>query len=208
MPKDSVAELSDFRNYLQILVDARHKLHQLAWREFDSRYRAIILAKIHRITNNHSDVEEIIGEIMSKLVSNDFRALRSFREKDSEAAFRYWLSQVARTTALGYVKSRKKTVHLNEELPIEAINTNKQLEKDYQNWSKILGAALSGTKRTEFNKQRDIFICLLRRVAELNSKQVAPIPLVKTKIHNVDVIVARVEEQINKKGNDLRDLLE
>ncbi|MCH8956781.1 sigma-70 family RNA polymerase sigma factor [candidate division KSB1 bacterium] len=198
---------ANFKDFLEVLVDRSHDSHQAAWKEFDRRYRSIILAKIHKITSLYADVEEVISRIMTKLVSNDFKLLRDFRTKDSEVAFRVWLSQIAITTALGYVTSLKKTIPLNEELPIEDKNTEKQHENSYKKSSKLLRAASAGTKKKKFNQQRDIFIYLLRREGRFGSKEVAQIPLAKTTSHNVDVIVDRVEDLINKKGNKLRDLL-
>jgi len=193
-------KFANFKDFLEVLVDRTHKLHNTAWHEFDSRYRERILATVHRITSNHSDVAEIIGEIMSKLVFNDFKVLRKFREIDSEAAFRYYLSQVSRTTALGYFKSRKETVPLNED--IEARDTDTQVEACYEESSKLLRVALARTHKKKFNQQRDIFIYLLRirQLGGFSSKEVAKIPLIKTNNgQNVNVIVERVKNLINKK---------
>ena len=188
----------NLKNFLTVLVNTNNKFHESAWYEFDRRYRKVILSKIHKITSVHSDVEEIIGLILTKLVSNEFKILRNFRSTDSEAAFRVYLSQVARTTALGYF-APKNTVPLNEEMLIEDITADDKPENNYKELAGILRTVLSTTKKKKFNKERDIFIFLLRRYGDFKSKEVAQIPLLKTSEHNIDIVVARLQQLVRKK---------
>lgn len=196
-----------FKSFLKVLVNPAHKLHQSAWYEFDHRYRAIMLARIHRLTNRHEEVEEVTAIIMSKLIANEFKVLRDFRAKDSEAAFRVYLTQVTRTTALGYILAAPKTSPLDADLPIEDKRTDQEIEISYRESVELLRAALSGSQKKRFNQERDIFVYLLRRYGDFKSKEVAKIPLVDTKEHNVDIIVNRLENLVKKKRGKLRDYL-
>jgi len=141
----SIGIFKNLKNFLKVLVNTDNKLHETAWYEFDRCYRTIILAKIHRITNVHTDVEEITVLIMNKLVSNEFKILKNFRSTDSEAAFRVYLSQVARTTALGYF-APQNTVPLNEEMLIEDKSVDDKPENNYKELVGILRTVFWGAK--------------------------------------------------------------
>lgn len=198
---------TNFKDFLKVLVNPNHKLHQSAWYEFDRRYRVIMLANIHKITSRPDDVKEIIQIIMEKLVSNDFKVLRNFQAVESESAFKVYLSEISWTTALGYVNKIKKTTPLNEDLPIEDTSASKDMDASYKESVELLRAALSGSQKKKFNQERDIFIYLLRRYGDFKSKEVAQIPLLDTSEHNIDIVVNRIENLVKNKKNNLRDFL-
>ena len=94
----------DFSSFLNALSNPQDRSFQSAWREFEDRYKLLILGKLHRMTRDEEIVRESFARTMTRLVEKDFKVIKDFRERESESAFRVFLTVVARSMALALFK--------------------------------------------------------------------------------------------------------
>jgi RNA polymerase sigma factor (sigma-70 family) len=84
----------------------------LAWKEFLQKYSRLIYSYIHNIVRikgyvcQPSIIEEVFNEIISSLIKDNFRKLKTYRGKNN-ASLASWLRQVTINYCLAYF--RKKT---------------------------------------------------------------------------------------------------
>lgn len=191
-------EKIDLRTLLNICVDQTNKIYGNAWREFDRRYRSIILGRILTITKNREDIKDIAQMVMQRLIINDFRALKSFRAKHSEVTFRAWLNVISRMTALNYLSKNKDVVSIDELDDFGAWWESCQVDKIHRELVDSLRGALSQTQKNESIIERDILIFSLRRVGSFKAKEVAKISSLNTTPGNVDNVVNRLQDSVKK----------
>ena len=197
---------AELRILLQICVDREHECYRNAWLEFERRYRKVILGRIYSITKNREDTQDIAQTVMLRLIDNDFRVLNIFYSKHSEIAFIAWLNVICTYTSFSHLSKRRATEELDEDQKssIDAAKTRSEIEKQGQ-WVSALRNALSATKKSSFASERDIFIFLLRKLYEFESKEVAEILALDVTPGNVDNIVNRLSNLLRKNKNQLRD---
>jgi len=188
----------DLRTLLNICVDQTNKMYGNAWREFDRRYRSIILGRILTITKNREDINDISQMVMQRLIINDFRALKNFRAKHSEVSFRAWLNVISRLTALAYISKKKDVVSIDELEDFATTWESYQVDKIHRALVASLRGALKQTQKHESTIERDVFIFSLRRVGSFKAKEVAKISSFNTTPGNVDNVVNRLQNSVKK----------
>ena len=139
-------------------------------------------------------------------MANDFRALKNFRAKDSEAAFRAFLNVVSRMTAIAHF-SKIKEFELDDERDIVSPENQNDVNGTHERIVKSLRGILSKTQMSDYNVERDILVFALRKISEFKAKEVAKIPLLKIKADHVDTVVGRRMDDLRGNNDDLRDLL-
>ncbi len=201
---NNLAEI-DLKRLLKICVDPANKYYQQGWYEFERRYQKLMLGKILSITKNQENVKDIAQMVMVRLMVNDFRALKTFRAKDSEPTFKAFLNVICRMTSFAYLAKTSKEVALDNEghlvSPEPQNNGNGTHEKIVSSLRKIINQ----TQKSDYNKERDIFIFALRKISEFKAKEVAQIPVLKIKADHVDTVVGRLMKDLRKNNDDLRD---
>ncbi len=196
----------DLKQLLRICTDPTNKNYQNGWYEFERRYRKLMLGKILSITKNHENVKDIAQMVMVRLIVNDFRALKNFRAIDSEPAFKAFLNVICRMTAFAYLAKTSKEVDIDPEKEPVSPEPQNDGNGTHKKIGDSLRKILNETQKSDYNKERDIFIFALRKISEFKTKEVAQIPLLKIKAHNVDIVVNRLMDDLRENSGDLRDL--
>ncbi len=196
----------DLKQLLRICTDPTNKNYQNGWYEFERRYRKFMLGKILTITRNQENIKDIAQMVMVRLMVNDFRALKNFRAKDSEPAFRTFLYVICRMTTFAYLAKTSKEAALDNEETLVSPEPQNAGNGTHEKLANSLRKMLNQTQKSDYNKERDIFIFALRKISEFNAKEVSQIPLLKMKADNVDTIVNRLMDGLKGNSDDLRDL--
>jgi len=77
-----------------------------AWDAFVDRYSGVIHAAVRRtIRTSPGGIDDPVQEVFVRLVKDDFRLLRGY--DPSRAALTTWLTLVARSVAIDYVRKRR-----------------------------------------------------------------------------------------------------
>lgn len=194
-----------FAQLLDLCTNQSDECYQMAWYEFERRYRKVIFGRIRahlrrwNAANNVSYVEEISSRVTERLLANECRALRTFKGRDNEGKFVSFLNIVCLHSANSYmiVEIKLNPVALeNIVIPSE----DKPAVSD--ELVRILRDKLGKTQKSQFYTERDILVLLLRFIAGFKSKEVAQVPLLrfpKDNDHNVDIIVHRLCKTISEK---------
>ncbi len=88
------------------------KADKIAWKEFLEKYSRLIYSYIHstiRIKGyafDHSVIEEIFHEIISSLIKDKFKKLKTYQGKNN-ATLASWLRQVVINFCLSYLRKEK-----------------------------------------------------------------------------------------------------
>ena len=85
------------------LVQALLRREDGAWREFLDLYGGVLVRSIRRVLGNSTppdQVDDLVGEIVSRLLEADGRRLRAFR---GDSALSTWLWHLARGAALDHL---------------------------------------------------------------------------------------------------------
>ncbi len=196
----------DLKQLLKICVDPKNKNYQQGWREFERRYQKLMLGKIHCITKNQENVKDIAQMVMVRLMVNDFRALKKFRAKDSEPTFKAFLNVICRMTSFAYLPKISKEVALDNEGTLVSPEPQHDGNGTHEKIARSLRKILNQTQKSDYNKERDIFIFALRKISDFKAKEVAQIPLLKIKADHVDTVVGRLMDDLRKNNDELRDL--
>ncbi len=184
-----------FRKLLHACMDPAHAEHQAAWETFDRRYRSAILQPILTVTKRPYDVEEIVAQVLMRLVDNNFSALRQFRG-ENEVTFRAYLAKISRFTALAHVmKNTLQTEELQEWGTAGGGAMHAHLVHLYL--VDFLRTVQTGTQKAAYHRERDTLVFLLRKLAGFRAKEVAAIPILSLNDHNVDVVVNRLTQRLS-----------
>lgn len=197
----------DLQKLLEVCVNPKNEYYQQGWYEFDSRYRKLILGKIFSITKNKESVNDITQMVMDRLIAKDFRALKNFRAKESDAAFRAFISVVSRMTTFAHLSKTSKEVELDGERDIISPDDRNEANGMHEKVVKSLRDILYKTSKNDYNIERDILIFTLRKLHEIEAKEVAKIPLLNIEAGNVDNVVNRLLNKLKNNRDDLRDFL-
>jgi RNA polymerase sigma factor (sigma-70 family) len=106
-----------------------------AWDEFLNRYSRLIYNYIHSVLNTkgHSfaqeDTNDIFHEIISSLIEDNFKKLKSFRGKNG-CSLASWLRQVTINFAIDYIRRSKPAVSIEEEMGEESLTLKEILSDD------------------------------------------------------------------------------
>lgn len=82
-----------------------------AWSSFVGRYSKVLYAAVAKLMAAHAkdfhehDLNEVVQNILLKLVKDDYKLLKSYDAKKASAVT--WLNIIARTTAIDYLRSRR-----------------------------------------------------------------------------------------------------
>ncbi len=201
---NNLAEI-DLKRLLKICVDPKDKLYEQGWREFDHRYGKQIKGKILSITKNTESANNIAQKVMFRLIANDFRALKNFRAKDSETAFKRFLCVIAQMTTFAKLKTDQDNETLDDTILISD-DAPKNQNGTHEKLISSLRYSLHQTQRSPYRNERDIFVFALRMINGIKSKDVAKIPLLKMNEHNVNVVVDRLKKELTKNSDDLGNL--
>lgn len=194
----------NFESFLDTLVKPASPDYEAAWREFDKRYRSFIIGKLHRMTRDNELVRDIVGEFSMKLLDNSFRAIKAFKLRDNETAFRAYLWIIARSIALKLLPGPAQVQAADES--IAAPDAPPDLAKIYGEAVNVVRAALEQTvKKKTYEIERDILVCMLRKMARFSAKEVGELSLLKLNPGSVDNIVFRVKGYLEKNIDDVRD---
>jgi hypothetical protein len=195
-----------FAELLDLCINRAHECYQEAWYEFERRYRAIIFARIRAhllrwsAANNREYVADISGKITERLLANECRALRTFKGRENEGKFISFLNVICQRTANSYMILQTQ---LNPAL-LEEITIPQEDKADlFDLYVETLRDKLADSQKSPLNIERDMFVFLLRFMAEFKSKDVAAIPLLKLSPHNVDIIVHRLCAILRDRKNKL-----
>lgn len=193
-----------FSSLLNMCANRTHECFQQAWTEFDRRYRDIIFGRIRlhlRRWNKASDTdlaEEVLCEVIARLIVNDFRAIMSFRARNDEAKFLNFLNVICRNTTNQVVVSMliKSGLSLDEGLLQEiSVSENEENAKDvYYGCVFILRDKLSHTQKKPFHQERDILVFLLRLLSGFRAKEVAKMALLEITPGNIENVIYRLKE--------------
>lgn len=186
----------EFKEFLEICIDREHPLHRPAWYEFDRRYRQVILGKIRKVTRNHDDVEEITEQVLTRLIVKDFRTLRNFRGDNDEYSFITYLGIISHRIAIDFVKlpRHKREVDLLEE--IIATTPEHDPEEIHGELLELFQKAYAQRSKRRYNVERDILMFFLRKLFGFRAKEVASLPIFRTKADNVDTVINRMLDDI------------
>ncbi len=98
------------------------KSDSLAWKEFLQKYNRLIYSYIYSVIRIKAYVfsppvaEEIFNELISNLIKDDFRKLKTYRGRNN-ASLASWLKQVTINFCLSYFRYKKKDmISLDEPL--------------------------------------------------------------------------------------------
>lgn len=75
-----------------------------AWSAFVDRYARVIAAAVRRVVG-HGPIDDPVQEVFVRLVRDDYRLLRRFDPE--RASLPTWLTLVARSTAIDWVRKRR-----------------------------------------------------------------------------------------------------
>ncbi|MFQ5864374.1 MAG: hypothetical protein ACE5IW_04000 [bacterium] len=195
----------EFKHLLNICVNRRHRLYQKAWNEFENRYRTVILGRIRNYlikwntSNNIDIVYDISSSVTVRLIDNNFRALKQFREKENEAKFINFLNVICRHSAYSYMMEFVKKNEILKQNDESSLNRflcdHPGVAEDIQDFVvSALRHLLSDTHKSTYHQERDILVYLLRNIAGFKAKEVAQIPLLKITQGNVDNVVNRISQ--------------
>ncbi len=206
-----------FEELFEHLINPASPRHEWAWKEFMRRYREAIREAIKwrcyrwnskmlrkQIGDVIDDVEMRVLEI---LVKDGFKALRDFRQKDSEGKFKAWLCQISSRAAGRDLKDKlfggKRTI---VEDPVQEEDASLDIIKgadedirweNFEDWAAIY---YDETKKKRGNLERDLHMFMLRSWAEFDPEKIVSFPCLKgMKPHNVEVVVNRVRDIIGKR---------
>jgi RNA polymerase sigma-70 factor (ECF subfamily) len=184
--------------HASLLLRVRDATDQKAWREFDARYRDLIVLYCHRLGLQRWDAEDVRQTVMLNLS----RALRSFDYDPTKGTFRSYLGRSVRN-AIRQLRAREGVateVLAEESLPAEkATDAEEVWEAEWRRHH--LRLALESI-RDEFHPQSMmVFERLLqgRSVAETAqdlSLSVAAVHKVKQRIQR------RLQEQVEQQVQD------
>lgn len=196
----------DLKQLLKICVDPTNKNYQHGWCEFDRRYRKVISGKILSITKNQDTVKDATQIVMQRLMTNDFRALKNFRAKESEPTFKAWLAVVSRAAVFALLKLFQE-VEIDESSLVSLIESSESSRENgpHEKFTNSLRQSLHLTQKSDYNTERDIFVFRLRKLNEFKAKEVAQIPLLNIDAGNVDNVVNRLLKELKKNKDELRD---
>ncbi len=91
---------------------------KLAWKEFLEKYSRLIYSYIYSVIRikgyffDSSVAEEIFNEIISSLIKDDFRKLKTYQGRNN-ASLASWLRQVSINFSLGYLRKKEGPVMLS-----------------------------------------------------------------------------------------------
>lgn len=196
----------DFDALLTICVERNHECYREAWIEFERRYRKTILARIRKYltrwnkSNDVAIVKDISSLVSLRLIKNDFRALRTFRGRKTEGKFFQFLNVICRNCAYVYmINYVNENEGLSDSQLQEYLTHHPKVAEDlFDALINKLRTALSGTHKSAYYIERDIFVFLLRIFCGFQAKEVEQIPLLGITHGNVENVITRVSNLLNR----------
>lgn len=86
--------------------------NQDEWDFFAKKYTPIIYCSVIKILKAECITSDITQDIFLKLIKNDYQLLKTFDHK--KASISTWLSVIARSTTIDYLRKQKKTEELQD----------------------------------------------------------------------------------------------
>lgn len=206
-----------FEELFEHLINPASPRHQWAWKEFLQRYREVIREAIKwrcyrwnskmlrkQVGDVINDVEMRVFEILFK---DGFKALRDFRQKDSENKFIAWLRQISSRAAgrdlkdkfLGDIRVLVEDITQEDDASLDYIKGSDEDARweNFEDWAAIY---YNEIKKKRGNLERDLHMFMLRTWAEFDAETVVSFPCFKgMKPHNVEVVVNRIRDIIGKR---------
>lgn len=180
---------------------------ELAWREFDCKYKnyiyKVIINGLKRYQREIPAIKERLldfvndafGQVLTTLVDNDCRVLRQFRELDSEPTFLRWLAKISNSAVSHQVQAYNRKILVGEKvLPKSKDNPSEEIDFDFR-WRLYEHnvVLLRENKRSRKpNLERDIFIFHLYTLWDFSSEMLKHTPCLRgIGPRVVDVVVNR-----------------
>jgi len=137
-----------------LLASLADPANEAIWREFDARYRPVLVAFARRLRLAPADAEEVAQETLVRFVE-EYRAGRYARER---GRLRSWIFGIARTRAADLERERKRRREARGESALADVATEAELERLFdEEWSRALvRAALAELRRGTRTDERSI----------------------------------------------------
>lgn len=205
----SVQSKKDFTlpELIQHCCDRRSSAHARSWIQFMDNYRAYIYASVKRrayewntprLRRQMNDVvDDVVTSVIGILCENDFKALKNFRAKESEAAFRWYLQLICRNETGRYLK--KYFPLTSEDSSVEdSVAVIRQfvqgMEEDTRaEFYEELVDCLRNYKASKGNYERDIHLFMLYRIADFDQDMIALSPCLQIGHRVVDNAANRIK---------------
>ncbi len=164
--------------------------YEKAWRAFLCQYKKFIyhvitktsrdfrMARLHR--DLQENVNDIFGDVMTILVKDDFKALRSFRALESEKRFRSYLAVICSNTTSARI--RKLFGHMAEGDPAELTQYMKVLPADnlWMLYEQLVDDLRTLSRRNRANLERDIHILMLYKWKQMPQQTIRRFPCLRS----------------------------
>ncbi|MCK6623123.1 MAG: hypothetical protein HUU32_16095 [Calditrichaceae bacterium] len=208
-----------FEELFEHLINPASPRYEWAWKEFMRRYGKVIREAIKwrcyrwnsrmlrkQIGDVINDIEMRVLEILFK---DGFKALRDFRQKDSEEKFIAWLRQISSRAAgrelkdklLDDIRVSGEDLAQDDEASLDIIKgaDDDTRWENFEDWATVYYDEI---KKKRGNLERDLHMFMLRAWAEFDPEKIVSFPCFKgMKPHNVEVVVNRVRDIIGKRKN-------
>jgi RNA polymerase sigma-70 factor (ECF subfamily) len=126
------------------LSDPRN--HEI-WREFDERYRPVVIAFARRLSLSPADAEEVAQETLVRF-AEEYRAGKYRRDR---GRLRSWVFAIARTRAADFKRERERRREARGESALGELVSDAELEKLFdEEWQRhLLRDALAELRATK-----------------------------------------------------------
>ena len=186
---------------------------EYAWREFLKRYKMLIYNNVIKRCKDwnvprlrlqfNEVVDDVFGEVLIILCKNNYHALRSFKARDNERAFVYYLITTTHRAVGRYVQ--KHYLDSLVECEFEDVSSFSEhikylnLDTRWQLYETIVQQLRDAAKRSRANLERDIHIFHLYIFSDFDHHMITSLPCLKTIGHRViDNVVNRVRSIIKE----------
>ncbi|RMF57690.1 MAG: sigma-70 family RNA polymerase sigma factor [Calditrichaeota bacterium] len=189
---------------------------QKAWEEFLDRYKVLIYNNIIKRCRDWNvprlrmqlmeAVDDIFGEILIILCKNNYNALRSFKTRDNERVFHYFLITTCHRAVGRYVQKH----FLNSLVESEFENVSSfsefvkflDIDTRWELYETIVTVLRGSAKRARSNIERDIHIFYLYVFADFDHEQITRMPCLSEIGHRV------IDNVVNRMRSVIRENLE
>ena len=195
------------RELIEHCSDRRSPLHSQGWSQFLDRYKTYIYASVKRRAYEWNaprlrrQIDDVVGDVVTNVIGilcdQDFKVLKNFRAKESEAAFRWYLQLICRNETGHYLK-RYFPLATEDGSVEESLAAMRQfvdgMEEDTRaELYEELVDCFRNYKASKGNYERDIHLFMLYRMADLDQEMIALSPCLQIGHRVVDNAANRMK---------------